>query len=206
MFSRRLPEKLSVNRLSQLLTARRASGMEIFDLTESNPANAGFQYEGMKLTTARPQSELLRYQPVPQGDETTRAAIAEYYREHGRQVRTDDIFLTTSTSEAYSYLFKLLADPGDEILVPHPSYPLFEGLVRLESLQPVQYPLHYTAERGWRIDPERVRNLISTKTRAIVVVNPNNPTGSYVQPRGTGRPHRTLRRFWPRPDCRRSLS
>jgi hypothetical protein len=178
MFSKRLPEELSVNRLSRLLAARRASGGEVLDLTESNPTNVGLRYEGIELVAKAPRSELLSYRPTPQGNEAARAAVADYYREHGRRVATDNIFLTASTSEAYGYLFKLLADPGDEILVPRPSYPLFEGLVRLESLRPVQYPLQYTADRGWRIDPERVRNLISTKTRAIVVVNPNNPTGS----------------------------
>jgi alanine-synthesizing transaminase len=181
MFASRFPEKLTPNRLARELAARQAEGREFFDLTASNPTTAGFHYEEKILLQAMKQQEIFRYHPSPQGNRAARQAIARYYLEHGRTVDPDDLFLTAGTSEAYSFLFKLLADPGEEILVPGPSYPLFESLIRLESLQAVPYPLRYAAGRGWHVDLEELRCQISTKTRALLAVNPNNPTGSYLQ-------------------------
>lgn len=182
MFAKRLPAQLSPNRLARLIADRRRAGLEILDLTESNPTTAGFHYDDIGLAAALRHPDLRRYQPCSRGLEAARLAVADYYRDLGRRVPADDIFLTASTSEAYSYAFKLLADPGDEILVPQPSYPLFEALTVLDALQPVPYPLRYEPGQGWRFDPEHLRNLISTRTRAIVAVNPNNPTGSFIRP------------------------
>jgi alanine-synthesizing transaminase len=181
MFATRFPEKLTPARLARELAARRAAGRELFDLTASNPTTAGFHYEEEILLQALQRQEIFRYQPSAQGDRAARQAIARYYQEHGRIIDADDLFLTAGTSEAYSFLFKLLADPGEEILVPRPSYPLFESLIRLESLQAVSYLLRYTAGRGWHVDLETLRCQISTRSRVLMTVNPNNPTGSYLQ-------------------------
>lgn len=121
-------------------------------------------------------SRALRYEPAAAGLAQARAAVSEYYR---RQVPEERILLTASTSEAYSFLFKLLADPGDEVLVPAPSYPLFDYLAALESVQTVQYPMVY--ETSWLIDFDALKRIASDKARAIVLVNPNNPTGSYLK-------------------------
>ena len=176
MFSARLDWNLAKNRLSELLEAKRRGGADILDLTESNPTRAGFAYPPALVEALADQRSLL-YEPAPLGLDTARAAISDYYR---KRVSPEHIVLTASTSEAYSYLFKLLADPGDEILVPRPSYPLFEFLAKLESVRIVHYPLVY--HRRWEIDLDALRRAVTPRTRAIVVVNPNNPTGSFVKP------------------------
>lgn len=180
--SSRLPAQLGANRLTRLLVARRAAGLPVLDLTESNPTAVGFRCPETEILAALGRPEILRYRPSPQGDLAARLAIAGYYQDHGRVVDPDSLFLTASTSEAYAYVFKLLADPGQEILVPRPSYPLFDALVGLEALGLVRYPLRYDQRAGWRIDLEQLENMVSTETRAIVAINPNNPTGSFVRP------------------------
>jgi aspartate/methionine/tyrosine aminotransferase len=166
VFSRRLNWSEESNALSALLAAKRS----YLDLTQSNPTKAGFEYPAISLPAA------LHYDPDPRGLESAREAVSRYY---GGAMRPDQILLTASTSEAYSYIFKLLADPGDEVLVPRPSYPLFEFLARLESLNVRQYPLRY--DGAWHIDFASLESLITDRTRAIVLVNPNNPTGSYLK-------------------------
>ena len=176
MFSSRLRWSLSPNPLTTLLEQKRAEGTQILDLTESNPTRAGFDYAGDEILRAIAARESLVYRPSPAGMQEAREAISQYY---GRAVSPDRILLTASTSEAYSYLFKLLADPGDEVLIPRPSYPLFDYLAELEAVKAAAYPLIY--DHGWFIDFGALESLIHTRTRAIVIVNPNNPTGSYIK-------------------------
>lgn len=175
VFSSRLRWNQPANRLSTLIAAKRAAGEPVLDLTESNPTRAGFAYPEALLAPLADARALL-YEPLPQGLLSARAAVAEYY---GGAIPVDRILLTASTSEAYSYLFQLLADPGDEILSPRPSYPLFEFLAGLSSVTIRQYPLRY--DGGWHIDFAALEQAITARTRAIVVVNPNNPTGSFLK-------------------------
>ena len=178
MFSKRVSFNLHKNQLTLLLEEKRRSNVHIIDLTESNPTVAGFNYPEKALLTAISHKDSLIYSPSAKGLEATRNAISEYYSERGITVSAEDIVLTSSTSEAYSFLFKLLIDPGDQILIPRPSYPLFDFLARLECARTVRYPLHY--QNGWYYDLETLESCLSQRTKAIVLVNPNNPTGSYI--------------------------
>jgi alanine-synthesizing transaminase len=178
VFSRRLPWDQEPNPLARLLDQRRATGAPLLDLTESNPTRAGIEYP-REIVDALADERSLRYDPSPRGLASAREAVAKYYAQRGREVSPDQILLTASTSEAYAYLFKLLADPGDEILTPRPSYPLFEFLAGLESVQVKQYPLRY--DGAWHVDFADLERMIGPRTRAIVVVNPNNPTGSFLK-------------------------
>jgi len=180
MFSSRVPADYTANRLSMAIEARRARGEPIFDLTESNPTRCGFLHDEPALLAALASPGALRYEPHAQGLLSARTAVAGYYGEVGAAVDPESIFLTTGTSEAYAQVFKLLADPDDEILVPTPGYPLLDVLTGLEAVRLVPYPLRY-GTTGWTIDSERLRAGISTRSRAIVVVSPNNPTGSFLK-------------------------
>ena len=185
-FSARTGWELGENALTAKLRQRRAGGGEVFDLTASNPTACGFLYEAEALLTPLASPAALEYEPEPFGLERTRAAVAEYYRDHGAEVPVERICLTTSTSEAYSYLFRLLCDPGDEVLIARPSYPLFDFIARLDSVVLREYPLQYdpgasaASAHAWTIDFEALRAAITKRTRAIVVVHPNNPTGNYA--------------------------
>ena len=179
VFSSRLKWDSNPNPLSVLLARKRHDGAAILDLTESNPTRAGFQYPAAEIVGALADPCALRYDPQPRGLLSAREAVAEYYARRGVNVAPSRILLTASTSEAYSYLFKMLADPGDEILVPRPSYPLFDYLGAMESVEVRQYSLRY--DGSWHIDFPAISSAISSRTRAIVVVNPNNPTGSYLK-------------------------
>ena len=161
-----------------LLAEKRAAGARVLDLTESNPTRAGLKYPAGLLTPLSDEGGL-NYDPDPRGLASARAAVVNYYRGLGADVPEDRILLTASTSEAYSFLFQLLANPGDEILAPRPSYPLFEFLAGLSSVAMRQYPLRY--DGGWHIDFAALERSITPRTRAIVIVNPNNPTGSYIK-------------------------
>lgn len=178
MFSSRFHWDFHQNRLTQLLAEKRRAGAPVLDLTESNPTHAGLLYPTGMLR-AFDDARAFEYSPAPAGIASARAAVAAYYAERGRHIAPERILLTASTSEAYAYLFKLLADPGDNVLVPRPSYPLFEYLATMESVAVRQYPLVYHG--GWGIDLETLAESIDERTRAIVVVHPNNPTGSYVK-------------------------
>jgi len=171
VFSSRLDWSLQTNRLSALLKTKQ----QVLDLTESNPTRAGFEYPREEILDALADARVLRYDPEPRGLLSAREAVSNYYE----NVPPSRILLTASTSEAYSYLFKLLCDPGDEILSPRPSYPLFEFLAGLESVRVVHYPLRY--DGVWHIDFDALKHAISPRTKAIVVVNPNNPTGSFLK-------------------------
>ena len=179
VFSSRLQWNSQPNPLSILLAEKRRSGAAILDLTESNPTHASLDYPGGELLAALADPRALSYDPDPRGLLSAREAVSEYYAQRGLDVPASRILLTASTSEAYSYLFKLLADPGDEILVPRPSYPLFDYLAAMESISVRQYPLRY--DGVWHIDFDALASAITPRTRAIVVVNPNNPTGSYLK-------------------------
>jgi len=181
MFSRRVPADHSANRLSAAIDRRRAAGASLIDLTESNPTRCGFRRDESALRAALSAPSSLRYEPHPQGLRSAREAVAGYYAEAGIAVDPDSLFLTTGTSEAYTLLFKLLADPGDEVLVPTPGYPLLDVLTTLEAVRRVAYQLRAGEGGTWSIDPEAVGSLLSTRSKAVVVVSPNNPTGSYLK-------------------------
>jgi alanine-synthesizing transaminase len=178
MFSSRLHWDVRPNRIAYALARKRSEGTAILDLTESNPTRAGLLYPP-EILRAFDDERLLHYEPSPLGMEEAREAVAGYYVAREIAVEPEQILLTASTSEAYAYLFKLLADPGDEVLVPRPSYPLFEFLANLESVAVRSYPLVYYG--GWSIHWEALLAAITERTRAIVVVNPNNPTGSFLK-------------------------
>jgi hypothetical protein len=178
MFSSRFHWDFRINRLTQALEARRRDGARILDLTESNPTRAGLVYPP-EIVRAFDDPRMLVYEPSPAGPAEAREAVASYYAARGQRVETERILLTASTSEAYGWLFKLLSDAGDHVLVPRPSYPLFEFLANLESVEVRQYPLAYHG--CWTIDLDALTAAVSERTRAVVLVNPNNPTGSYVK-------------------------
>jgi len=178
MFSSRFHWDFRTNRLTQALGAMRRDGARILDLTESNPTRAGLEYPP-EIVRAFDDPRMLLYEPSPAGALEARQAVASYYAARGQRVETGRILLTASTSEAYAWLFKLLCDAGSHILVPRPSYPLFEFLANLESVEVRQYPLVYHG--AWAIDLDALAAAVSERTRAVVLVNPNNPTGSYVK-------------------------
>lgn len=179
MFANRTNWDLSPNRLSQTLAAHRAAAKPLLDLTISNPTECGFVYEEQKILRALADPSVLRYEPDPRGMRSARTAVAKYYFDHGTPVEIEDILLTTSTSEAYSLAFRLLCNPGDEILVPAPSYPLFDYLTDIHDMKLSRYPLLY--DHGWQIDFHALEKSIGERTRAIIVVHPNNPTGHFTK-------------------------
>jgi aspartate/methionine/tyrosine aminotransferase len=177
MFSNRTRWDLRPNRLSRLLDRKRAAGEDVLDLTESNPPRAGIPYpEDLLTPLAGPEGR--RHDPAPLGLTAAREAVAADFARRGANVGPDRLVLTASTSEAYSFLFKLLCDPGDEVLVPRPGYPLFDYLASLESVRVRGYPLEH--DGSWHVDLHALRQAVSTRTRAIIVVSPGNPTGAYV--------------------------
>jgi len=178
-FSRRTGWDLAETEWARRLRERRAAGLPILDLTASNPTHCGFDYDEDALLSALRDPAALVYDPNPRGIPAARAAVADYYARHSATVDPERVFLTTSTSEAYSYLFRLLCDPGDEVLIAQPSYPLFDFLADLNDVHLAPYPLFY--DYGWHLDPEALRRKISYRTRAIVVVHPNNPTGHFTK-------------------------
>jgi alanine-synthesizing transaminase len=185
MFSHRTNWRLSRNALTHALEEVRASGQEILDITVSNPTEAGVRPDREIVLAALANPEALRYDPQPRGLIEARRAVCDYYRESHDVFGLDPerLVLTTSTSEAYSYVFRLLCNPDDEILVPKPSYPLFEFLADLADVKLVPYPLLY--DHGWQIDFDSLYKAASARSRAVILVHPNNPTGSYVQAKET---------------------
>jgi aspartate/methionine/tyrosine aminotransferase len=176
-FSARVPDDLGFNRLALAVQRARAAG-PLLDLTESNPTRAGFEYPPDLLTPlAHPRG--LTYQPSPLGLPEARRAVAADYARRGVAIDQDRIVLSASTSDAYSMVFKLLADAGDDVLVPRPSYPLFDHLTRLDGVTAVPYDLEY--HDAWAIDMASVDRAVTSRTRALLMVNPNNPTGSFVK-------------------------
>ena len=170
---------METNALSRALDAARATGREILDLTVSNPTRADLPYDAASIVAAFADPRMLDYAPLPFGLARAREAVAADFVAHGHAVDPSRVVLTASTSEAYSFLFKLLCDPGDEVLVPQPSYPLFEHLAAFESVTLVPYVIAY--DGAWHVDVDSVRAAVGPRTRAILLVSPNNPTGSYVK-------------------------
>jgi alanine-synthesizing transaminase len=162
------------------LARLRAAGAQLFDLTASNPTRCGFTYDAASILAPLSDPQALHYDPDPRGLRVAREAVCSYYQDHRALVEPEQIFLTTSTSEAYSFLFRLLCDPGDEVLIGQPGYPLFDFLARLEDVGLVPYELFY--DHGWHLDLESLRRRVTSRTRAIVIVHPNNPTGNFTKP------------------------
>ena len=193
MFSERTNWKLARNRFTQALEEVRAGGTKILDLTVSNPTRAGLRYDEAAILRALASPRALDYDPQSKGLLAAREAVAGYYRDRsgrggsdvarnvaseGIDVDPERIVLTTSTSEGYSFVFRLLCNAGDELLVPKPSYPLFEFLADLQDVRLVPYPLIY--DHGWQMDFPSLERAVTQRTRGVVVVHPNNPTGSFV--------------------------
>ncbi len=176
-FSRRMPASLEANALAQAVVRLRQSGAPLIDLTESNPTRAGFEYPA-DLLTPLGDARGLAYRPDALGLPQAREAVAADFARRGIVVPTERIALTASTSEAYSLIFKLLCDPGDAVLVPQPSYPLFEHLTRLDAVEAVPYRLEYHGR--WSVDVSSVERALTPRTRALLIVSPNNPTGNFV--------------------------
>jgi aspartate/methionine/tyrosine aminotransferase len=190
MFSSRTEWKLEPNRFTLAHREMLRAGREILDLTISNPTRVGIEYDPAAILDALRNPKSLDYDPQPKGLRSAREAVAEYYAGVSHRLKTatggaathdvdpESLILNTSTSEGYSYVFRLLCNPGDEVLVPKPSYPLFDFLADLQDVKLVGYPLIY--DHGWQIDWQSLERAVGERTRAVVVVHPNNPTGSYV--------------------------
>ena len=185
MFASRTNWRLTPNRFALALEEHRRRGKPLIDLTNSNPTTCGFSYPEERLFAALNDRRALSYEPESQGLRSAREAIADYYRGRpgffgdGRSVDPARIVITSGTSEAYSFIFRLLCEAGDEVLVPAPSYPLFEYLADLADVRPASYPLVY--EDGWSIDFGRLSATLSTRSKAVMLVHPNNPTGSFIK-------------------------
>jgi aspartate/methionine/tyrosine aminotransferase len=178
-FSRRTDWNTEESELARAHRLRAQAGLSIADLTASNPTRCGFAYDA-KLLAALDNPDALDYDPQPRGSLRARNAVSRYYADMGITVEPEQLVLTTSTSEAYSFLFRLLCDPGSEILVPQPGYPLFDFLSVLDDVKLKTTTLLY--DQGWQIDPEGLRQAITPQTRALVLVHPNNPTGHFTKP------------------------
>jgi alanine-synthesizing transaminase len=174
-FSQRTSWDVGESEFAKAIREARSLGRRLIDLTVSNPTVCGFDYDAEAILKPLANVEALTYDPDPRGMRSAREAVAGYYRDHGADVDADAIVLTTSTSEGYGYLFRLLCDAGDEVLVAQPSYPLFDFLADLENVRLRSYPLFY--DEGWWIDFAELEKRIGPRTKAIVVVHPNNPTG-----------------------------
>lgn len=182
MFSERTSWRLARNRFTQALEKVRAEGRTVLDLSASNPTRVGLHYESRAILGALASARSLDYDPQSRGLLEARQAVEEYYRDEHQVggVDAERIVLTTSTSEGYSFVFRLLCNAGDELLVPKPSYPLFEFLADLQDVKLVAYELIY--DHGWQMDFPSLENGVTGRTRGVVAVHPNNPTGSYVSP------------------------
>ena len=178
-FSERTNWNTEESELARAHRLRAEAGEPIADLTASNPTRCGFAYDP-QLLAALTDPEALDYDPQPRGLLRARQAVCDYYASHCVSLKPEQITLTTSTSEAYSFLFRLLCDAGSEILVPQPGYPLFDFLAVLDDVRIKPVPFVY--DHGWQIDPESFRRAITPLTRAIVLVHPNNPTGHFTKP------------------------
>ena len=180
LLSRRLPWEQACNALGAEVAARRARGEEIIDLTESNPTRVGIAYPEAELADLLQQSAAPGYEPHPLGMPEAREALAAALSRPGDKVAPEDLVLTASTSEAYSYLFKLFGDPGDEVLAAAPAYPLLDDLARLDGLT----LRHFQLEPGRRfaLDPGEIERALGPRSRLLVLVHPANPTGSLLSP------------------------
>jgi len=182
LFARRTNWNLTTNAYTRAIEEHRRECSELLDLTASNPTTIGLHYERDGILRALANPDGLTYEPSPKGLLPARQAVARYYADRGVQVSPDELILTTSTSEGYSFLFRLLCEPGDAVLVPSPSYPLFDFLADLQDVNLVPYELIY--DHGWQVDFPSLEQAAerSPLCKAVLVVNPNNPTGSFVKP------------------------
>jgi hypothetical protein len=178
-FSRRTGWDRRPNDLAQLSSDAARAGRTLLDLTESNPTRAGFAWPPEALAQALSNPASVRHEPDPRGLPAAREAVVAWHSRRGVPIRADRTFLLASTSEAYAHVFKLLCDPGDAVMVPQPSYPLFDFLAALESVTIAPYRLRLEAS-GWRLDVEALAAALPERARAVVVVHPNNPTGSLL--------------------------
>lgn len=180
MFSKRTDWKLEENAYTRALRRHQQSGKSVLDLTASNPTTCDFQYDEAAILSALHSKEALQYDPEPKGLGSARDAVVDYYRRQKPAVRLDPerLILTTGTSEAYSFLLRLLCEPGDEIAIARPSYPLFDFLATIQDVKLCPFRLVY--DHGWQIDFQALRDAISARTRAILLVHPNNPTGNFI--------------------------
>lgn len=181
MFAKRTNWPTEPTRLSARLKQLQLEQAQIFDLTKSNPTRCGFVYDDEAVREALGQPDVMDYDPHPRGRLEARQAVARYYKERGTPISTDRIILTASSSEAYTFCFRLLCEVGDEVLAPKPSYPLFDFLADLTDVRLVHYPLIY--DHGWQIDFDSLQKAITPRTRAILLVTPNNPTGQLLRPK-----------------------
>lgn len=177
-FSRRTGWERQTNEITSLYDRLKQEGAEVIDLTLSNPTACGIKYPGQEILSALSAPENLTYAPDSKGLIAARTAVAGLYRQKGIEIDPEDIFLTASTSEAYSYIFRLLADPDDTILFPSPSYPLFQFLGEINDVRLEFYPLVY--DSGWQMDLGGLIEQLHPRVKAVVLVNPNNPTGNYI--------------------------
>ena len=176
-FSQRTQWNLSENRISQALSELRSAGTAVADLTVSNPTECNFHYPHSKILDAFASPNFFTYRPDPRGLAGAREAVAAYYQSISTAISASDLILTSGTSEAYSHVFRLLCNPGDEVLIPSPGYPLFDFLAELCDVKLVRYPLVY--DHGWQIDFSALSGATGPRTRAGIVVHPNNPTGHF---------------------------
>ncbi len=179
MLSKRLSWSVAPNPLTRLLDEKRRAGAPVLDLTESNPTRSGLDYPEAEILQGLASRASLVYEPAPLGLPAAREAVSRYYARRHLSVSPERIVLTASTSEAYSFLFKLLCDPGDSVLVPRPSYPLFDYLAALEGVELTPYPLAY--DGVWHVDLGALGGSMRPGARALLLVNPNNPTGSFIK-------------------------
>jgi aspartate/methionine/tyrosine aminotransferase len=177
-FADRVRWNLEENQLNQALIDAKSAGAPFVDLTQSNPTACGFTYDQDGIEAALAHPGISRYEPDPRGMSSARQAVSLYYREQHSPLTADDLTLTSGTSEAYSFLFRLLCNPGDEVLIPSPGYPLFEFLADLCDVKLVRYSLNY--DHGWQINFPALSEAATERTRAVIVVHPNNPTGHYT--------------------------
>jgi aspartate/methionine/tyrosine aminotransferase len=180
MFASRTNWNLKPNRLAEALERHKAGGRRLLDLSASNPTECGFNYDASAILQALGNPESLQYHPDPRGLKSARQAVVNYYTERGEHLSVDDLLLTASTSEAYSFIFRLLCNPGDELLIPTPSYPLFDFLADVNDVKLARYPLFY--DHGWHIDVHALKQAVTPRTRGVIVVHPNNPTGHFTRP------------------------
>lgn len=179
MFSSRTNWNLSPNKLSLLIEQKRKQGDVILDLTESNPTKVGFDFYNDSILNPLKNADNLIYEPDPKGLLNARVAVSGYYKKKGIDVNPENIILTSGSSEAYSFILKLIAEVGDEVLVPVPSYPLLNIISQINDVVLKHYRLVYDGE--WHIDFDSITSAITKKTKAILVIHPNNPTGSYIK-------------------------
>jgi alanine-synthesizing transaminase len=179
IFSERTSWNRTPNRITEALARRKAARKPVYDLTCSNPTEVAIAYPSSEILKAISNPAAMKYQPDPRGLLAARKAVASSYRKQSVEIPTSRLFLVASTSEAYSYVLKLMCNSGDEILVPHPSYPLFDYLTQVNDVVTKPYQLRYND--GWQVDLDSLRSAVTRKTRAIVLIHPHNPTGMVLK-------------------------